>query len=125
MFREVQNICLTVSKQVTVGPRPLWLLNLLALSHFNIGWIHQEKGELESAESFEQSPDYRSALVDSHPSVTEYKVKLGVSRREIATVQHEAHRDAKAFQSIERSIDVLKALVQRSPTRPPITASSA
>ena len=43
-FREVQNICQTVSKQVTVGPKPLWLLNLLALSHFNIGSIHQENG---------------------------------------------------------------------------------
>ena len=46
-FREVQNICRTVSKQVTVGPKPLWLLNLLALSHSNIGSIHQEKREFE------------------------------------------------------------------------------
>ena len=115
-FREVQNICRTVSKQVTVGPKPLWLLNLLALSHSNIGSIHQEKGELEDAlKSFEQSLDYRSALVDSHPSVTEYKVKLGLSCREIATVQHEAHQDAKALQSIQRSIDVLKALVRAQP----------
>ena len=43
-FREVQDICLTVSKQVTVGPKPLWLLNLLALSHSNIGCDPQEKG---------------------------------------------------------------------------------
>jgi len=115
-FREVQNICQTVSKQVTVGPKPLWLLNLLALSHFNIGSIHQERRELENAlNSFKQSLDYRSALVDSHPSVTEYKVKLGSSCREIATVQHEAHQDAQAFQSIQRSVDVLEALVRAQP----------
>ena len=115
-FREVQNICENVSKQVTVGPKPLWLLNLLALSHSNIGSIHQENGDLAAAlRSFEQTLEYRSALVDSHPSVTEYKDKLGVSCREIAVVQHEVHQDAKAFQSIERSIDVLKALVRAQP----------
>jgi len=115
-FHEVQSICGTVSKQVTVGPKPLWLLNLLALSHSNIGWIHQGKRDLENTlKSFEQSLDYRSAMVDSHPSVTEYKVKLGLTCREIATVQHEAHQDAKAFLSIQRSIDVLKAVARAQP----------
>ena len=115
-FREVQNICLTVLKQVKVGPKPLWLLNLMALSHSNIGWIHKEKEEIDDAlKSLEQSLDYRSALVDSHPSVTEYKAKLGLSCREVAQVQHEAHEDTKAFQSIQRSVDVLKALVREQP----------
>ena len=50
-FRQVQDICNTVSKQVTVGPKPLWLLNLMALSHSNIGWIHKEKGELQMRSS--------------------------------------------------------------------------
>jgi tetratricopeptide (TPR) repeat protein len=115
-FREVQNICLTVLKQVRVGPKPLWLLNLLALSHSNIGSIHEENGELEEAlRSLEQSLDYRSALVDSHPSVIEYKAKLGTSCREIAMVQQQSHQDVKAFQSIHRSIDVLQALVRAQP----------
>ena len=35
--------------------------------------------------------------------------------REIAPVQHEAHQDAKAFQSIERAIEVFKALVRAQP----------
>jgi tetratricopeptide (TPR) repeat protein len=117
-FREVQNICNSVSKQVTVGPKPLWLLNLLALSHSNIAWIHQEKGENQAAlRDFEQALSYRSALVDSHPSVSDYKVKLGVSCREIAGIQHASHQDAKAFQSAERSIDVLKALVRAQPAQ--------
>jgi len=115
-FAEVQRVCLTVLEQVKVGPKPLWLLNLLALSHFNVGSIHEEKRELEDAiKSFERALDYRSALVDSHPSVTEYQQKLGWSCRRIAVVQHEAHQDAKAFQLVQRSIDVLKALVRAQP----------
>jgi serine/threonine-protein kinase len=115
-FRDVQDICLNVSRQVTVGPKPLWLLNLLALSHSNIGWIHKEKGESDAAlRAFEEAVKYRSALVESHPSVIDYKAKLGVSCREIAIVQHESHQDARAFQSIERSVDVLKALVRAQP----------
>jgi len=54
-------------------------------------------------------------MVDSHPSVTEYKVKLGFGCRELAILQHKAHQDAKAFQSIRRSIDVLDALVRAQP----------
>ena len=115
-FREVQDICLTVSKQVTVGPKPLWLLNLMALSHSNIGWIHGERRELQDAiKSLERALEYRTALVDSHPSVTAYKVNLGTTCREIAAFQHEVHQDAEAFQSIRRSVDVLKALVRSQP----------
>ena len=42
-------------------------------------------------------------------------MKLGVSGRQVATLQHGAHQDAKAFQSIRRSVDVLKALVRAQP----------
>ena len=115
-FREVQNICSNILKQVMVGPKPLWLLNLLALSHYNIALIHKEKDELEdSLKSFEQSLDYRSALVDAHPSVIGYKESLGLCYREIAMVQHGARHDAAAFQSIMRSIDVFKPLVRAQP----------
>jgi serine/threonine protein kinase/tetratricopeptide (TPR) repeat protein len=115
-FRDVQSICQSVLKQVTVGPKPLWLLNLLALSHSNIAAIQKERREFADAlKSLERSLDYRSALVDSHPSVVEYRAKLGVSCREIALVQHEAHQDAKAYQSIKRSIDIFKTLVSEQP----------
>jgi eukaryotic-like serine/threonine-protein kinase len=115
-FRQVQHICLNVLQQVTAGPKPLWLLNLVALAHFNIGSILKEKRELKDALlEFDQSVLYRSALVDSHPSVTEYKEKLGMGCREIAQVQHDAHEDAKAVQSMQRSVDVLKALVHEQP----------
>ncbi len=115
-FREVQNICQTVAKQVTVGPKPLWLLNLMALSHANIGSIHQEKRELDDAlASFGKSLDYRSAMIDSHPSVLEYKVKFGASCRDLAQIQLEAHQDARAFQTSRRSIDVLAGVVRAQP----------
>ena len=106
------------SKQVTVGPKPLWLSELAGAEPFQ----HRldSPGERRSSKTrsspSKKSLDYRSALVDSHPSVTEYKVKpRRRACREIANVQHEAHQDAKAFQSIQRSIDVLKALVRAQP----------
>ncbi len=115
-FADVQRVCLNVLEQVKVGPKPLWLLNLLALSHFNIGSIHEQRGEFADAlQSFQRSLDYRSALVDAHPSVTEYQQKLGWSCRQVAVMQHAAHQDAKAFQTIQRSVDVLKALVRAQP----------
>jgi eukaryotic-like serine/threonine-protein kinase len=115
-FRQVQEICETVSKQVGVGPKPLWLLNLVALSHSNIASIHQENRELDLAlKSYEEAIRFRSALVDAHPSVIDYKVKLAVSWREMAAVQRDSQEGAKAIASTERSIDLLKALVGAHP----------
>ena len=115
-FREVQSICLTILKQVTVGPRPLWLLNLLALSHSNIASIHQDRREFDEAlKSFEQTLIYRRALVDLHPSVIAYQANLGSSCRAMAIVQHEVHQDDKALKTIERSIDAFNVLVRAHP----------
>ena len=116
-FGEVQNICVTVLKQVRVGPKPLWILNFPSGSPITTSVQSTEyRGSSKTQlKSFEQSLLYRTSLVDSHPSVTDYKAKLGWSCREIAQVQHEAHQDAKAFQLIERSVDVLKALVREQP----------
>jgi eukaryotic-like serine/threonine-protein kinase len=115
-FREVENICSNILKQVMVGPKPLWLMNLLALCHYNIGSIHKEKGELEDAlKSFQQSLDYRTALVDAHSSIIGYKESLGLCCREIAMVQHDAHQEAAALQSIKRSINLFTPLVRAHP----------
>ena len=112
-FEEVQEICLAISKQISIGPRPVWLMNLLALAQSNIAWIHRDRGELQKAlRSFEQTVATRSVLADSHPSVIAFKEKLGVSYREMAEVQHKALEDAGALQSIRKSIDVLESLVQ-------------
>jgi serine/threonine-protein kinase len=115
-FREVQSTCQSISKQITAGPKPLWLLNLLALSYSNIASIQLENRRFaDSLEAFEQSLVFRSALADGHPSVIEYQAKVAVSCREIAPVQHEAHQDVKAYQSIRRSIDIFKRLARTQP----------
>ena len=85
-------------EEVSDGPKPTWLLNLLALSEQNIGSIHKEKGELEKAlPFFEEALKYRSDLADLHPSVTRFRAKLGVSYREIAELEHEVHQNSKAI----------------------------
>jgi serine/threonine-protein kinase len=115
-FEQVQGICETILKQVTLGPKPIWLLNLLSLSQKNIASIHQQNGELEKAlKSLEQSLESRSALADAHPSVSQFQVKLAMSYRHIAEVQHTAHQDDKAFRSIQKSIDVFEGLVRAHP----------
>ena len=118
----------TVSKQVTVGPKPLWLIEPAGAQPFQYraGFTRKSREFEDALKSFEQSLEYRSALADSHPSVTEYKVKLGLNCREIALVQHEAHQDAKAFQSIRAVRSTSSRLSSvRSPTRRFIIASSA
>jgi serine/threonine-protein kinase len=115
-FETVQRLCLEILKRYTVGPKPVWLLNLLALSHYNIGNIYRFNGDFEKAlPSFEQALSYQSALADSHPSVTAFREKLGISYREIAAVAHQAHQDDRAFQSARRSVEVFEGLVQAQP----------
>ena len=61
---------------------------------------------------------WRSELADLHPSVTRFREKLGVSYREIAELEHKVHQDTKAFQSIQRAIDVFGPLVRSQPEQP-------
>jgi eukaryotic-like serine/threonine-protein kinase len=111
-FQETQRICRSVLDQVTVGPKPVRLLDLLAISHYNIAAIHREMGALEDAlMSFAKSLDYRSALMDAHPSVTQFQQQLGKNLAEIAVLQHDAHHDVDASASIKRSIAILERLV--------------
>ena len=70
-FEEVQEICQSLLERVTAGPKPVKLLSLLALSHYNIATIHMANGQFDQAlESLEKSLKYRSELVAAHPSVT-------------------------------------------------------
>ena len=55
-FEEVQEICQSLLEQVTAGPKPVKLLSLLALSHYNIAAIHMANGQFDQAlESLEKS----------------------------------------------------------------------
>jgi serine/threonine-protein kinase len=115
-FQEVQDRCQALLKEVTHGPKPTWLLNLLALSQYNIGTIHKQSGALEKALPFlEQSLKYRSDLAEQHATVTRFREKLGDSFREIAELQHRAHQEEKALASAKRSVDVYKELVHAQP----------
>ena len=103
-------------KQQTQGPRPVWLLNLLALAQYNIGSIHKEMGDVEKAlPALERALGYRVTLAEQHASVTEFQVKLGVSYREIAEVEHKAHHDKKAQELSQKSVDLFENLVRSQP----------
>jgi serine/threonine-protein kinase len=118
-YQQVRDICQSLVDRVTDGPKPIRLLDLLAISYYNIGTIQHQEGHLEAAlRSFESSLRYRTALVEAHPSVTDYQEFLGKNLGEIAFYQHTAHQDPKAFASIRRSIDVLTKLVREQPDQP-------
>ncbi len=115
-FHEVEDICEALMKEVPYGPKPTWLLNLLALSQNNIGSIHKKRGDLEKAlQFFEESLKYRVDLADSQPSVTRYREKVAVSYRELAELERKAQRDPQAAQSIEHAIAIWSALASAQP----------
>jgi eukaryotic-like serine/threonine-protein kinase len=117
-FHDVQDFCQALLKELSDGPEPTptWLLNLLALSQYNIGSIHKQNGDLNKAlPFFEESLKHRSELADQHASVTRFREKLGMSCRDIAELQHQAGQDDKAIASTRRSIDVFSQLVRTQP----------
>src|SRR5262249_2838942 len=88
-FQEVVRICRALIEEITVGPKPVRLLDLLALGYYNIASIELQGNHLEAAlRSSERSLEYRSALVAAHPSVTNFQENLGRSLGEIARLQH-------------------------------------
>jgi serine/threonine-protein kinase len=115
-YEKVRDICQSLVERVTVGPKPVRLLDLLAISHYNIGTIEHRQGQFEAAlRSFQKSLEYRNALVQAHSSVTDFQEMLGKNLGQIAFYQHQAHQDSQAFASVRRSIAVLEELVQRQP----------
>jgi eukaryotic-like serine/threonine-protein kinase len=115
-FDDAVEICQSTMNQQTDGPRPEWLLNLLALGQYNIGSIYKEKGDLEKAlPALERALGFRVTLAELHPSVTEFQQKLGTSYREVAELQHKAHLDVKALESCQRSVAIFENLVRSQP----------
>jgi serine/threonine-protein kinase len=115
-FEEVQKICQSLLDHVTDGPKPVKLLDLLALSHYNIATIRVTSGQFDLAlESLRKSLEYRSELATAHPSVTRFRENVGKIFSEIADVNRQANQDDKAFSSIQSSIDILDKLVQSHP----------
>ena len=115
-FQEMQEICQSLLTQIPYGPKPVRVLDWLARSYYNKATIQLRLDQNEqSLRSFEQSLEYRSALVAGHPSVISFQVDLGGGYREIASRQHFAHRDDKALASVQQSLEVLERVVQSHP----------
>ena len=115
-FQQVREICLGLMDEITEGPKPVKLLNLLALSHYNVASMQVTDKHLDKAfESFEKSLEYRRALVDAHPSVSAFRENLGDSYREVAIQEQEAGHTAKALETLKKSLDILEKLVQAEP----------
>ncbi len=67
------SLCQTHHETANPRPKPVWLLNLLALGQYNIGSIHKEMGDVEKAlPALERALGY-GALAEQHPSVTEFQ----------------------------------------------------
>jgi serine/threonine protein kinase len=115
-FHDVADTCQRIMEQQTHGPKPVWLLNLLALAQYNIGSIQKETGDIEKAlPALERALGYRVALAEQHPSVTDFQERVGVSCREVAELQHKAHQDVKALESSQKSVAVFENLVRSQP----------
>jgi serine/threonine-protein kinase len=115
-FEEVQESCNSLLAQMTAGPKPVGLLDLLAVSYYNVAMIHVANRDYEKAlASLEKSLENRAALTAANPSVMQFWEKLGRAYSEVADVQHKARQDDKAFASIEKSIEILAKLVDAHP----------
>jgi serine/threonine-protein kinase len=117
-IREFQEICQGLLDDDRSGRRSAELLNLLALSHYNMGAILSKQDPGKALEIFEKALDYRSALVEAHPSVNDFREKLALSLEEIAPFRHKSGRSAEAFDAIRKSIEIFERLVASQPDQP-------
>jgi eukaryotic-like serine/threonine-protein kinase len=116
LFEEVEQICQAVLSEIGEGPKPVRLLDLMALAQYNMAIIHGvNKQFAEALESYEKSLEYRVALVAAHPSVTLFQENLGKSYCEVALGQHNAHDTEKAFATLSKSFPILQKLVESEP----------
>jgi serine/threonine-protein kinase len=118
-FRQFQEICQSLLAEIRSGPRPAKLLDSLGTSYYNVGAILSRLDRSKVLESFEKALEYRSALAEVHPSVSDFRERLAVSLAEIAPLRHEAAgRDEEAFAAIRRSIEIFDKLVASQPDQP-------
>ncbi len=115
-FEEVQQICQSLLSEIGDGPKPVRLLDLMAIAQYNMALIHVENKQFDKAlELFEKSLEYRAALVAAHQSVTGFQESLGMGYCEFALLQHNAGHDEKAFATLSKSIAILDKLVESEP----------
>ena len=97
-------------EQVTSGPKPVKLLSLLALSHYNI--CHSSHGEPPVMKRPSNPWRNRSSTGPSSPPRTHRSPSSeetsGKPMRSWPIIQHRAHQDDKAFSSLQMAIDILE-----------------
>jgi eukaryotic-like serine/threonine-protein kinase len=116
-FEEVQQICQSLLSEIGDSPKPVRLLDLMALAQYNMAIIHGVSKKLDKVplELFEKSLANRAALVALHPSVKSFQENLGKSYCEFALGQHRANQTEKALDTLSKSISILEKLVESEP----------
>jgi serine/threonine protein kinase len=118
-FKEVRQISQTLLDRVTDSAKPVEILDLIAIAHYDIAAIQIAQGNSkEGLESFHRSLEYRSKLMEDHRSVTRFQEQFGKNLGELALLEHKLGQDEKADITIKKSIDVLENLVRSQPDQP-------
>jgi eukaryotic-like serine/threonine-protein kinase len=126
-FRAFQEIGRGLLGEDRSGPRPAPLLDMMALSYFNLAtmFYRQKQPPATILESFEKALEYRLALAEAHPSVNDYREKLAVNLVEVSRFRHEFGRTEQAIDAARKSIEILDDLIASQPDRPRYRAELA
>jgi eukaryotic-like serine/threonine-protein kinase len=115
-FQQVQEVSLSLLDEIGDGPKPVKVLSLLAITHFNLAAIEHANGEKEKAlQSLEKSLEYRLALVDSHPSVSGFRESLADTYRDVAIEEQHAGQKKIAMENLQKAVDVFEKLIRSEP----------
>jgi serine/threonine protein kinase/tetratricopeptide (TPR) repeat protein len=112
-YEEVERICQSLLEAIKTSRKPVWLLDRLAKTDYNMATIYLEEHQAENARRwFQQSLDYRLELAETHASVTEYQENLGASYREIGSRLRAANQEHQALDYFHKSLDIFHRLVR-------------
>ena len=114
-FEEVQKVCVSLLDEITDRPKPVRILSLLAVSHYNIATMVVDKDKEKALQEFEKSLEYRRALVDSHQSVSVFRENLANSYREVAIQEHGAGQSEIAILNLNKALDLFEKLIPAEP----------
>jgi serine/threonine protein kinase len=115
-YQAVEAICQSLLDGIKFGGKPVWLLNRLAKTYYKMAMIHSAVNRHEEARrSYARSLDYQIALVDAHPSVTEYHENLGKSYLDFGTQLHGADQEEQALDYAHKSLNIFRELVRSHP----------
>jgi tetratricopeptide (TPR) repeat protein len=91
--------------------------NGLAGSHYNIGLLLSETGELnEALAAYQRALEIRERLVRDNPTVTEYQWGLADSHYSIGNLLCKTGEPNEALASYQRALEIQERLVRDNPT---------